>query len=544
MTESVPPARRSHAWIVPTLAAIVFALLSLAVLPYPGLQDDEVLFTGPFYDPRLAHFSVKLFGATIPFMLMSYLGTLKTWLYGGLFEIFEPSRWSVRAPMVLLGVVTIWLTWMWTRRVAGTRAAAFTVALLSTDAMFILTNTFDWGPVALQHVLLMGGLLALQIWLGNPAKRWMLALGFFLWGLGLWDKALFIWPLGGLAVAALCVYPREFLRRLRPVPLAIATVSLLIGALPLVVYNIARPGETATGNTKFSAAALPVKIFELEHTLDGSLLLDGTVATTPGPIGRAPKTVVEHLSLAVKNSLGEHRINWMLPAIALALACLIYLLRTPVWRLLVFLLITMAVAWLQMALNTGTGGSAHHVILLWPFPCIFVGIALAGVADRVPRYAALAVNGLVVLIVCGNVLNTNEYLADLVKNGAVGGWTDASYRLAGAVAPYKSDWIGGVDWGYLNGLRMWYEGDLKLFFASDPVRKPTMTDDDRRQFLTAIESPGFVFIQHTDDKEMYPDVNGRFRGAALALGYTEHVERVVHDNEGRPVFEIFRFVKE
>jgi hypothetical protein len=320
-------------------------------------------------------------------------------------------------------------------------------------------------------------------------------------------------------------------------------VSLLIGALPLVVYNIARPGETASGNTKFSADAMPVKVFELEHTLDGSLMLDGTVATTPGPNRRAPKTLMEHLSVGVNNILGTRRNNWMLPAIALALVCLICLLRTPAWRLLVFLLITMTVAWLQMALNNGTGGSAHHVILLWPFPCIFVGAALAGVADRAPRYVALAMSGLVVLIACGNVLNTNEYLADLIKNGAVGGWTDASYRLAGGVAPYKSDWIGGVDWGYMNGLRMWYEGDLKLFNASDPVRKPAMTEADRRQLLATIESPGFVFIQHTDDKEMYPGVNGQFRDAALALGYTEHVERVVHDNEGRPVFEIFRFVR-
>lgn len=547
MAEIAPTSRRARAWLVPAFAALVFAFLSLAILPYPGLQDDEVLFTGPFYDPGLAHFNVKLWGATIPFMLMSYLGTLKTWLYSGIFEWFEPSRWSVRAPMVLMGVVTVWLTWLWTRRAAGTRAAAFTVALLSTDAIFIMTNTLDWGPVALQHVLLMGGLLAVQVWLGNEAKyggsRWMLALGFFLWGLGLWDKALFIWPLFGLAVGALCVYPGELLRRLRPVPIAIAAVSLLIGALPLVWYNIARPGETASGNAKLSAASMPGKVFELRHTLDGSLLLDSMVSTTPGPVERAPKTAVERVSLAVKSNLGEHRSNWMLPAIALALACMVYLLRTPAGRPLVFVLIAMAVAWLQMALNAGTGGSAHHVILLWPFPCVFVGTALAGVADRAPRYVALAMNGLIVAIACAGVLNVNEYLANLIVNGAVGGWTDASYRLAGAVAPYRSDWIGGVDWGYMNGLRMWYEGDLKLFAASDLVRKPALTEDARRQLLTAVQSPGFAFIQHTDDKQMFPGVNGQFRAAALALGYTEQVERVVHDNEGRPVFEIFRFVK-
>ena len=69
-------------------------------------------------------------------------------------------------------MITIWLTWTWTRRVAGTRAAAFTVALLSTDAIFIVTNTFDWGPVAFQHVFLMGGLVAIHIWLQRAGHEY------------------------------------------------------------------------------------------------------------------------------------------------------------------------------------------------------------------------------------------------------------------------------------------------------------------------------------------------------------------------------------
>jgi hypothetical protein len=98
-----------------------------------------------------------------------------------------------------------------------------------------------------------------------------------------------------------------------------------------------------------------------------------------------------------------------------------------------------------MAANTGTGGGAHHVILLWPFPCVFIGVALAGAANRVPtrasRVVTAAVTALVAILVCGNLLNTNEYLASLILNGAVNGWTDASYRLAGAVFPYRSEQI-------------------------------------------------------------------------------------------------------
>jgi len=542
MTESPATARRSRDWLAPALAALVFALLSLAMLPYPGLQDDEISFSALIYHPEQAWFSVAAFGTRIPVMIMSYSGTLKTWLYAGLFEIFEPSRWSVRAPMVLVGIGTLSLTWLWTRRVAGTRAAVFTVALLATDSIFILTNTLDWGPVAFQHLFLMGGLLAVQIWLADESKRGMLALGFFLWGFGLWDKALLIWPLIGMTVAVVCVYPRQLLARLRVVPLAIAVAAFLAGALPLIVYNIAQPGQTASDNTKLSINSIPGKVNELRRTIDGSVLFDSMVATIPGPVERVPKTVVERVSVWLKKTLGARHENWMLPALALAFACLILLLRTPLWRPPVFLLITMAVTWLQMAMNTGTGGAAHHVILLWPFPCVFVGMTLAGVTDRAPRSLNLATNAVVALIALGSLLNCNEYLADLAMNGALGGWTDASYRLAGAVSHYQTNWIGTVDWGYRNNLRMWYGNDLKLFTATDQTRKPSMTDDDRRAFLGEIASPNSVYIQHTEENQLYDNVNGQLRSAALALGYKEQVERIVHDNEGRPVFEIFRFV--
>ncbi len=174
----------------------------------------------------------------------------------------------------------------------------------------------------------------------------------------------------------------------------------------------------------------------------------------------------------------------------------------------------------------------HHVILVWPFPCVFVGIACSRLADRIPR-SAIAVFALVVFV---NVLNTNEYLADLSLNGAVAGWTDAFYRLTGAVNRYKSGQIGIVDWGYLNGLRMMYEGELKLTVLNDIIDKPASV-------AAMIASPDFILIQHTDDKQMFPDVNGRLRTAAASLGYSEQIQRVVHDDEGRPVFEIFRFEK-
>ncbi len=408
--------------------------------------------------------------------------------------------------------------------------------MLATDSVFIATNTFDWGPVAQQHALLMGGLVALQTWVEKDSRRY-LALGFFLFGLGLWDKALMICPLVGLSHCDALRLSKELRQHLRRVPLAIAA-SLLPGALPLVTFNLIRHGETASANTKLSALLIPAKRL-VRQTINGSVLLGPLVATSAGPLEQSPKTLLERTSIGLETALGAHRNNWMMPALVLSFACLIFVRS----RLLAFVLIAAAVTWLQMAANVGTGGAAHHVILLWPFPCVFVGVVLAGVADRVPSRASYLVTALIAILVCGNLLNTNEYLAGLTLKGGAGSWTDASYRLAGAVFPYRSEEIGTVDWGYLNNLRMMYGGDLKLNDVSKFIHKPVITDDDCMRVSALITAPDFIFIQHTDDQQIFDGVNDELRSEARALGYSEQVERVVHDNQARPMFEIFRFVK-
>src|SRR5215469_7278822 len=213
--------QKSEAWLAPLFSILIFGLAGLALIPYPGLQNDEVFFAGPLYLKGAAFYQIEAGALKIPLMVMSYTGALKTWIYAGLFQIFGPSEWSVRVPALIAGMGTIWLTWLWTRRVAGDRAAAIAALLLSTDAVFLMTNTFDWGPVALQHLLLMAGLVALQ------SKR--TALAFFLWGLGLWDKALLIWPLIGLGVAAAIVYPGELMRRVSSRRAVIATLAMALG---------------------------------------------------------------------------------------------------------------------------------------------------------------------------------------------------------------------------------------------------------------------------------------------------------------------------
>ena len=108
-------------------------------------------------------------------------------------------------------------------------------------------NTADYGPVTLQFVFKLAALVLLVRFHQNASKP-ALAGAFFLLGLGLWDKAVFAWVLFGLAAAAVAVFPRDLRKHLSGANIAVAGLAMLAGALPLVIYNIARPLETLRSN--------------------------------------------------------------------------------------------------------------------------------------------------------------------------------------------------------------------------------------------------------------------------------------------------------
>ncbi|MEP6717301.1 MAG: hypothetical protein ABJC09_17140, partial [Terriglobia bacterium] len=83
------------AWLIPSVSILWFFFAGLLLIPGPGLQNDELFFAGPLYYPDAAFYNLQWGAHKIPLMVMSYTGALKTWLYAGLFEFFEPSRWSV-----------------------------------------------------------------------------------------------------------------------------------------------------------------------------------------------------------------------------------------------------------------------------------------------------------------------------------------------------------------------------------------------------------------------------------------------------------------
>src|SRR5207302_5020464 len=173
---------------------VFFFLAGFIFTPLAGIQNDEALFAAGIYRPILVTYSANIFNRDIPLMILSYLGTLKSWVYKPIFGAWRPSAYSTRVPVLLFGALGIWMFFLLTRRILGDSAAIAGTALFATDPLYLLTTCYDWGPVALQHFLWIAGVLLL-VQYARDGSRARLASAFFVFGLGLWDKALFLWPL-------------------------------------------------------------------------------------------------------------------------------------------------------------------------------------------------------------------------------------------------------------------------------------------------------------------------------------------------------------
>jgi hypothetical protein len=535
-----------------TLLPLLFLSLGLAFLPLVGIQDDEALFALAIYHvPGSTLFRARVFQHEIPLMMRSYLGTLKSWIYLPILDRIRPSYLTVRLPVLLMGVLTIWLFIWFLERAYGRGVAWVGGLLLATDSVYLMTTCFDWGPVALQHLLTLAG-MALLLKFISTASRSALFWGFFCFGLALWDKALFLWLFSGLAVAAVAVFPRELWSRCTAKNLGLTAAGLLLGALPLAAYNVASDFETFRSNASFQLSQFPSRLHALRITWDGQIMFDYMVHSPWAPgTERESSTALEDASGEIHDLVGVryHYHNAMEPAfwVALALLPLLFLNRgsTAARKPLLFCLIAFAVGWSQMAITKDAGLGAHHVTLLWPLPQWFIAVAFVEAAAWRPlqwkNAGAILLAGAVLFLAVDNLLLTNEYFYQLSAYGPTHNWTDAIFRLSDEAGQIQAEHLVVDDWGILNPLILLHRNQLPLFYADQGFLAPGRGEAFRGWCIDRLAKD--VWIGHTPRFEQWAGENERISQVAREVGFEKKMIETVPDRNGRPVFEIFRFVR-
>jgi len=499
----------------------------------PGIQTDEALFAAGIYPPFQKTFRIRMFKHDYPIMVMTYVGTVKSWIWAAIFKVWPPSPASVRIPAVLLGALSVWWTYLLVSRTLGTRAALACAALLATDPIYILYSRWNQGPVVIQHLCLVGAMLALVRFDQERRVGW-LAAGFFALGLGLWDKAIFIWLLSGLGVAALVVFHRQIRKALSYRNLAIATAAFALGALPLIIYNARQKLITFRSNTVWSSEGIAGKAQLVRYVLQGNALF-GMMTREPWELPmRAPATTAEKATISIALAAGMPRRSLMGYLAVASILLLPLVWRTPARTTALFVLICGAVAWCEMAFGKGTGGGAHHTVLLWPLPTIAIAAILATASKRL-RFGSVLLTVIVAVACAANLLVLSTYYTNLLRNGGTSSWTDAMYPALDAIHNMDKEAVCTVDWGFFDTLRL-FERGAPLCGVGDPVN-----DEDKRFDLFYISNPRYVFLTHTEGNESFPGVTARFVQFAESKGFRQVKRRVFADTNERDTVETFQF---
>ena len=515
---------------------LVFVVLGSLWISEVGIQTDEALFSAgiypPFGDP------VHLFRKPFPLMVMSYVGTLKSYVWWPILSVWKPSPASLRFPAVVLAAITVWLFYLLLKRTVSVRAAVVGTALLAVDPIFLLTSRWDWGPVVLQHLCLVGGMLAIVRFVQDGRTRW-LALGAFVFGLGMWDKTIFLWSLVGLGLAAVVVFPRSVVQRLRPKPIGIAALAFLAGASPLLLYNYRNDWETFRQNSsRFSwEEDIAAKALVLRVVADGQALFGSIPRENgDGPV-RHPDSVSKRLWIAATEWSGMRRSNFFLELAIVATVLLPFAWRSHARSAFFFAAIYLAVTWTQMALLSGGGGGAHHPILMWPLPHLAVAAVLAEASRRFGRPGAIGLAACIAIACLASLAVLGTYYTNMLRNGATVEWSDAIYPASRALPEMKPSFVCALDWGFWESLRFLHRGRLGLCSAVDPQQDAATA---KRQ----LTDPDMVYITHVKGAEMMRGgLTERFVAFAESEGYRKRNQRVFHDYNGRPIIEIFKLFR-
>ena len=284
---------------------------------------------------------------------------------------------------------------------------------------------------------------------------------FFLLGLALWDKALAIWSLAGLALAA-ALYPGTHDRRWRCRRAGWLWLSRhsSLGALPLIVYNVRMSAATIDQTVAYDIGHIPQKLHALKTTADGSGLFGWLTAEDGQTRRNVPGHPAPHyLSAAIASFTGSPRRNGMLYAFCAALL-LTPLSTKPERRAIAFALLAMAGAWALMAItaNAGRQPASHNPPL--PLPQLVMGVSFAAASRRLGRGGRPTLAVVLILLVGSNLAVLNTYYTTMVRNGGAINWTDAIFALSRSVNALPARELYCVDWGIMGSLHLLNQGRL------------------------------------------------------------------------------------
>jgi len=539
------------------ISLLLFLALAGFQLMLPGLNYDEALDVVPAMQlllgqsvQPLRQSGLHLAGRTFPLMVMDYKGVVHTYWAWPFLWALGVHVFALRLSCLFLSLLTMALTHRFMRQLCGEWGAAITLLLLALNPSFLFWSRQGVLWTTAMLTCGMGALAAFAEW-RRKGRAWGLYGGAFLLGLGLSAKLSFLWFLLALAILAMlhrvaggrwgCKREPQTLDVRRAL---IALLALMLGLLPLLLYNLQTGGtlDVLLRNVHTSyygvsnlayLSNLKIRWEHLRALLDGSSFwyLGRPYREPIFPLAfwiSAGATVAYGLRLAIRRPWGSR----------CSLAGGRIVEQPAHVLLLAFPLSMMALMGLQSG-ATVSGLWPEHYLLLLPFPQLTVALGLELLRRHVRRRRLVAwlLPLTLVLLTAGQLRVDLLYHRALARTGGFSAHSDAHYWLAEYLDDKRRPVV-AMDWGIQAPVQFLTRGRVNPVerFGFEDLDRPS--PDFAEGVAPYLEDRDTYYIFHAPAETVYKGRREVFDQLVRQRGLVPDDKRIIHDRSARPLFVV------
>ncbi|HEX9921723.1 MAG TPA: glycosyltransferase family 39 protein [Anaerolineae bacterium] len=559
--------------ILLSIILIIYMGLSLYQINLPGLHYDEAFEAVPAVQllqgqpvTAFRDSGLSVGGQRYPYMTQDYIGALNIYAVLPFVLVFGSTPAALRIMSILLGTLTLGLTYMLVKTLTANSLTSLAAALLlAVDPTFVFWNRQGIFVTAITAPI---GLSVAYCWLRRwqtGSKRWAFG-GAFLFGLGLYAKLLFLWLILAMVGAVMMLNLPWLLKQRhnlikpglsRKGDFAGAILAFLLGCWPLIAYNVQTGGTFAsiTQNAATSYYGVNNLAFGtnlVERLRQFIVLLNGSHLWYLGKIISNP-----------------------LPALAFGLVLIGLILigfistrnngpddpqpdsfSTPLLKMVLFPFLVIGFV-IVASIGTVSALWITHFALLMPWPVLALTTGTWFILTEGPNLSLLAPSpkrrqaclnivryvswvGLGLLVVT-NLNSVIGYHRALSVSGGLGAHSDAVYDLTEWLTANAPGPVVTMDWGLSAPITYLTNGHTA---STEVFGYGWEADADLANRLAGfVEDERTLYLWRAPDEIIF-DRSAEFKALYRPLKLEENIEAAFYERSGRPVLGVTRLVEQ
>lgn len=516
--------------------SLIYLILACVDLSVPGANYDEMLYQAPAVNflvdsvrteaMQINPSVIDIAGRPFPLMLMTYIGSVKVIWHIFIFLLFGISVETARLGSIVLGILAIIFIFAFVRKISSNLTGLIAIALIASSPEYVFYTSRDMTIV----FMILAKMAALYFFIKylETSKTVYILTGSFVLGLGIYDKASFLWFVIAL-ILYLLFFRRQILRAMSLKHYSIAGIGFFTGGFIFFLFNIIRLGETF--------APLLTDFHKTSGGVDNSDLMTNLWI-------RAEQFYFLLSGDGLARLFTQSSANGLLTSILPAIIVLFML--TPVilvcfrkfaeYRHKIFFVLFFFLVPLIMTIFTPSSLSLHHVAIVWPFHLILAAFMIEIIFRLFRSYVVKSVSfTLLFAIILLNVVSVFEIYGKIHDEGSTGNWSETIYELNDYLTELKEPTV-LMTWGFTNNLIVTSGGKLtmiryyrEMMKADEQNRMDILRRHitDYRYFLFSVKQPGA-----SESEE-------NLKNESMKLGFRVEPEKSFCQKNGEIVYKLY-----